>query len=138
MAIADNYEIDRKYVNKILKKHKFRIKTSLKMCSHCSLCSDSCFLYMTNNREYNYVPSYKFINSLGLIYKKRRKLTKKVFEEASEHIWKDCVQCRRCYCPLGVDIPWLISLARQICRSQGVFPDHQNIVREESSRTVHI
>ena len=138
MAVENIYYIDRKYVNRILKKHEFRIKTSLKMCSHCSLCSESCFLYVTNNRNYKYVPSYKFINSLGLIYKKRKKLTREILEKASEHVWGNCVQCRRCYCPLGVDIPWLISLTRQICRSQGVFPDFGKSYKKENRAVVHI
>ena len=44
-----------------------------------------------------------------------------LLEEIKELIWKNCVLCGRCYCPLGIDIPGMIALARSICRSYGVY-----------------
>ena len=47
-------------------------------------------------------------------------------EEIKINVWERCVLCTRCYCPFGIDIPAMISLARSICRSQGVYPAHDN------------
>ena len=30
---------------------KTRTRTWLEICAHCSLCADSCFLYLANNRD---------------------------------------------------------------------------------------
>jgi L-lactate utilization protein LutB len=37
-------------------------------------------------------------------------------------VWKNCVLCGRCYCPIGIPVPSMITFARSICRSQGVYP----------------
>jgi heterodisulfide reductase subunit C len=39
-------------------------------------------------------------------------------------IWERCVLCTRCYCPVGIDIPDMLALARRVCRSQGVYPQY--------------
>ena len=43
------------------------------------------------------------------------------FEEIEEIVWRRCVLCTRCYCPLGIDIPEMIAITRDICRSQDVY-----------------
>ena len=55
------------------------------------------------------------------IYKKKGKVDRAGFEEIKEIVWRRCVLCTRCYCPLGIDIPEMIALARDICRSQEVY-----------------
>ncbi|MBW1748969.1 MAG: 4Fe-4S dicluster domain-containing protein [Deltaproteobacteria bacterium] len=92
------------------------------VCAHCSLCAESCFLFNAFNKDPKYMPSYKFIHSIGILYKKKGKVDRSMLEEISINIWKRCVLCTRCYCPFGIDIPSMIALARSICRSQGVFP----------------
>jgi hypothetical protein len=66
------------------------------------------------------MPSYKVVNSLGKLYKKRGKVDMTSLEEMRDLIWKNCVLCKRCYCPFGIDLPAMIAFTRSICRSQGV------------------
>jgi Fe-S oxidoreductase len=113
--------IDTKKITVVLNQHKGKIKLSLAACARCSLCAESCFLYMGNNRDPHYMPSYKWINSLGTLYKKRGNVDSTFLEKTQEYIWKNCVLCMRCYCPFGIDIPGLIALARSIYRSQGFY-----------------
>ncbi len=96
---------------------------ALRVCAHCSLCAQSCFLFNTREQDPIYMPSHKFINSIGRLYKKKGNVDRQALEEISEIAWKRCVLCTRCYCPLGIDIPEMITLARTICRSQNVVND---------------
>ena len=105
----------------ILERRKAKMKTALKVCAHCSLCADSCFLYHVNGRDPRYMPSHKFINSVGRLYKKKGRVSPAEMETIRDIVWKRCVLCTRCYCPLGIDIPEMISLGRDICRSQDVY-----------------
>lgn len=114
---------DRKKIQAFLSAHKTKMKLSLRICVHCGLCAESCFIYMTRGKKPEYMPSHKMIHSIGKLYKKKGKATRQDFEEIKEIAWKRCVLCTRCYCPLGIDIPEMIALARSICRSQNVLPD---------------
>lgn len=111
--------VDPSPIQQILKKNKRQIKMGLKVCAHCSLCAESCFLYAAS-QEPKYMPSYKFINSIGRLYRKKGRVSREELLKIRDIVWHDCVLCTRCYCPFGIDIPSLISLARQACRSQGI------------------
>ena len=102
-----------------------RMKRYLSHCMHCSLCAESCFLYMKNDKDPRYMPSYKVLNSLGKLYEKNGRVDRAFLEEIKPIVWKNCALCTRCYCPVGVDVPAMIAFARSICRSQGVYPDDE-------------
>ena len=118
-------DTDVKKINEILEINYDKISISLKVCSHCTLCAESCFLYKKNGDDPTYTPSYKFINTIGLIFKKKGKIKRKLLYEMKEILWEKCVLCTRCYCPLGIDIPDLLSSARNICRAQNIYPDYE-------------
>jgi len=122
-ACGKTTAVDPAEIKHMLNRHKAKIKISLRACVHCSLCAESCFLYTSHHRDPRYMPAYKFIHSTGLLYKKKGKVDRASLEKIRDIVWQDCVLCTRCYCICGIDIPGLISLARSICRSQGVYPD---------------
>ena len=123
MILQNNKLPDIEKILFILNQNKKRMKMYLRICAHCSLCAESCFLYNTRSKDPVYMPSHKVINSIGMLYKKKKKVDRKLLEGIKEIAWKRCVLCTRCYCPLGVDIPAMISLARKICRSQNILPE---------------
>ncbi len=123
MSEAIQKPVDAQKIKEMLKQKKGRMKICLSACASCTLCAESCFLFMSNDKDPRYMPSYKVVNSLGKLYKKGGKVNRAQLEEMKELIWKNCVLCRRCYCPVGVDVPAMIAFARSICRSQGVHPD---------------
>ncbi len=125
MTTQNQPQVDNRKIRKILHERKKEVAVSLKSCAHCALCADSCFLYRCRDNDPKYMPSHKVINSIGTIYRKKGKVTRAELEEIREIVWKRCVLCTRCYCPLGIDIPSLIALARRICRSQGVVHDFE-------------
>jgi Fe-S oxidoreductase len=111
-------------IRAILDEKKAKMTLSLKACAHCSFCAESCFLFMGHNKDPKYMPSYKFLNSVGVLYKKKGNVDKQDLGEMRDLVWERCVLCTRCYCPIGIDIPDMLALARRICRSQGVYPQY--------------
>lgn len=122
MSKEKTLEIDTDKIRETIDRNKTHISLSLKLCVHCTLCAESCFLYMNRGKNPIYMPSHKFINSLGRLYKQKGKIDRKGLEEIKEIAWERCVLCTRCYCPMGIDIPGMIALTRSICREQGVLP----------------
>jgi Fe-S oxidoreductase len=132
MVNQETRSVETAKIRAILDRKKGKMKRFLSHCAHCSLCAESCFLYMAHDKDPQYMPSYKAINSLGKLYKKKGRVDRSFLEAMKEIVWRNCVLCRRCYCPIGIDIPSMISLARTICRSQGVYPDLDEAVQKES------
>ena len=132
MGAQQNQPVKRDQINQLLKRQKGKMKFQLSHCVHCTLCAESCFLFMANDKEPEYMPSYKVINSLGVLYRRRGKVDRAFLEKIKKIVWKNCVLCLRCYCPIGVDIPGMIALARSVCRSQGVHPDFDESKNPES------
>ena len=116
--------VDVKKIQSILREHRMEIAMALKVCAHCSLCADSCFLYRCRQRKPEYMPSHKFLNSLGVIHRRKGRVSRRELESMAGIVWERCALCTRCYCPLGIKIPHLIALARRICRSQGIFHEY--------------
>jgi len=111
-------------IRAILDTKKKKMTLALKACAHCSLCAESCFLFMGRDKDPKYMPSYKFLNSIGVLYKKKGHVDKLDLGEIRDLVWERCVLCTRCYCPLGIDIPDMMAMARRVCRSQGVYPQY--------------
>ena len=112
--------IDFDQVREMLNQKKGRMKLSLSACAGCTLCAESCFLFMKNDQDPQYMPSYKVLNTLGVLYKKKGKLSREEMEKIGEIAFKNCMLCKRCYCPLGIDSYNMIAFVRSILRSQGI------------------
>jgi Fe-S oxidoreductase len=122
--------VDTKQIKEMLNRKKAKMKRYLSHCAHCSLCAESCFLYMEHHKDPQYMPSYKAINSLGKLYRKRGKVDRKLLTEMKGIVWRNCVLCGRCYCPIGIHIPSMIAFARSILRSQDVYPQLDEVFAE--------
>jgi Fe-S oxidoreductase len=122
--------VDTKQIKEMLNRKKGKMKRYLSHCAHCSLCAESCFLYMEHHKDPQYMPSYKAINSLGKLYRKRGKVDRKLLTEMKGVVWRNCVLCGRCYCPIGIHIPSMIAFARSILRSQDVYPQLDEVFAE--------
>lgn len=108
-----------------LDQRKGRMKACLDACAGCTLCAESCFLFMKKNQDPRYMPSYKVLKTLGRLYSKQGRVKVEELETMQQLLWRNCVLCSRCYCPFGIDIPNMLAFARGILRSQGyygVFP----------------
>lgn len=112
-------------IRDMLHRNKKRMKLNLTACAGCSLCAESCFLFELNSHDPRYMPSYKVLHSLGMLYRKRGRVQAEQLQEMARLVWRNCVLCGRCYCPFGIDIPSMIALTRDILRTQdlaGIYP----------------
>ena len=112
-------------MQEMLQQRKKRMSLNLTACAGCSLCAESCFLFELNDHDPRYMPSYKVLNSLGRLYRKRGRVSRTQLNDMADLVWRNCVLCGRCYCPFGIDIPAMIAFARSILREQdipGVYP----------------
>ena len=123
-------KVDTKKIKALLDRRKGKMKRFLSYCAHCSLCAESCFLYMKYKKDPRYMPSYKVINSLGKLYRKRGKVDRKSLDEMRGILWRNCVLCGRCYCPIGIHVPSMIAFARTVLRSQEVYPQRNEASSE--------
>jgi len=103
-------------------KSKEGMKKLLKLCAACGACSDTCFYYM-KTKDPRSTPAYKMLNTLGVIFKKKNRITETDLKKMPDLLWGKCVMCRRCTCPFGIDISAMISFGRFICRNQGISED---------------
>lgn len=101
-----------------------RIRTWLEICAHCGMCAESCFLYLSNNRDPKQVPAYKIQSTLGQIVKRKGKVDTKFMLHAMEVAWSQCTCCNRCgtYCPHGIDTGVMFSYLRGLLYAQGFTP----------------
>ncbi len=118
--MSEQQPVNVEEIQTLLKANQQKMKMALRVCAHCSLCAESCFLFQVHDGDPRYMPSHKVINSVGRLYKKKGRVSQEELDVIKEIVWRRCVLCTRCYCPLGIDIPEMISLARTICRSQDV------------------
>ena len=110
----------RERIARIVAKKEGLIRLSLQACAHCALCAESCFMFRQSGGDPTFTPSFKAINSIGKIWRKKGKLADAEYARIGELAWDKCVLCMRCYCPVGISIPSLIAAARAACRERGV------------------
>jgi Fe-S oxidoreductase len=125
MTDPQDKQVNTNQIRSMLNHRKGKMKRLLSHCVHCSICAESCFLYMAHGKDPQYMPSYKMLNSLGKLYSKRGRVTRETLDQMKGIVWRNCVLCGRCYCPIGINIPSLITMARSIIRSQGVYPQKE-------------
>ncbi|MEJ2040615.1 MAG: (Fe-S)-binding protein [Desulfosarcinaceae bacterium] len=103
---------------------KSRLRTWLEICAHCGMCADSCFLYLTNNRDPKQVPSFKIQSTLGELVRRKGKVDNDFMHYCMDTAWSKCTCCNRCamYCPFGIDMGVMFSYLRGLCFSQGFVP----------------
>lgn len=101
-----------------------RFKSWLSICSRCGLCAESCFVYLANDKNPRLSPAYKIKKTLGEFYRRKGRLDRAYLETCYPVLWLQCTMCKRCsmYCPFGIDIAAMISVARSVCHSQGITP----------------
>jgi Fe-S oxidoreductase len=121
--MTDNTDksVDTAKIAEILADKKDRMRTCLEACAGCAICAESCFLFNEKDGDPQYMPSYKVIKTLGILYSRKGKVARDELERMQQVLWRNCVLCGRCYCPFGIDIPNMIAFARSILRSQGIY-----------------
>ncbi len=114
--------------------HKYA--AHLNSCVHCGLCADSCHYYLTHE-DTESIPAHKLNLVTGVFKKyfsftgktipgwvKAKKLDKEMVKEWVDSLFGRCSLCGRCSinCSIGLNIPYLIRVARSAMASIGIVP----------------
>lgn len=102
-----------------------RLKSYVQTCVHCGLCSDACHYYQSH-QDPIYSPVGKVKQTLWEMVKKKGRVSAEFMIEASKIASTECNLCRRCvhYCPMGIDIAYLMIQVRRICSKLGITPQY--------------
>lgn len=101
-----------------------RLKAYLSACTHCGLCAEACHFYLSHNNDPAYSPFGKVKQTLLEMIKKKGRVSPEFLRRANAIAYTECNLCRRCaiYCPMGIDIAYMIGVVRRICHSLGIIP----------------
>ena len=116
-----------------------RLKTYVETCVHCGLCSEACHFYLSNDKNPIYSPAGKVKQTLGELIKKRGRVSVDFIKTACEIAFTECNLCRRCvmYCPLGIDVAYMMMFMRRICHKLGVVPQYIQDTAHSHSATLN-
>jgi len=116
-----------------------KIRTYVDTCVHCGLCSDACHVYLSNDNDPKYSPAGKVKRSLGEFIKRKGNVSPAFIKEMSEIASTECNLCKRCamYCPFGIDVAYLLLVARRICHLCGVTPLYIQATAHSHSATMN-
>lgn len=103
-----------------------RLKVYTDTCVHCGLCSEACHFYLSNDKDPIWSPVGKVKQTMWELLDKKGKVSPEFIRRASEIASTECNLCRRCvhYCPMGVDIAYIMVTMRRICQRLGVTPQY--------------
>ena len=112
-------------INNVLKQEAgARLKTYVKTCIHCGLCSEACHYYLSHDKDPQYSPVGKVKQTMWEILKNKGRISPEAIKKISIIASTQCNLCKRCvhYCPFGIDIAVIILMVRRICYKLGVTP----------------
>jgi Fe-S oxidoreductase len=109
----------------------------LDICSGCGLCAESCFYYLSGDRDPKLSPAYKARSTFGEMVKKKGNVTRAFLDECYETAWFKCTGCKRCsqFCPFGIDIASMMFFVRSLCHSQGIPESGLTVLAENHRET---
>ncbi len=101
-----------------------RLRAYVNTCVHCGLCGEACHTFLSHDNDPHYSPAGKVKRTLTKLLNRRHRVKPDEMIEVARIAYTECNLCRRCamYCPVGIDIAYLISVVRRICHRLGVTP----------------
>lgn len=114
-------------INKLLKNEAgARLKVYAETCVHCGLCSEGCHYFLSHDRDPTFSPAGKVKQTIWEILKHKGKVSPEFIRKGCEIAFTECNLCKRCamYCPLGIDVAYLMLTMRRICHMLGVVPQY--------------
>jgi Fe-S oxidoreductase len=101
-----------------------RFHTYMASCVHCGLCSEACHYYLSHDNDPRYSPVGKIKQTLWPMIRRKGRVDQAFLRRAAIIAHSECNLCKRCvlYCPLGIDIAYLISVVRRIVHKLGITP----------------
>ena len=103
-----------------------RLKTYVDTCVHCGLCSEACHYYLSHDNDPVFSPAGKVKQTIWELLRRKGDVGPEFIERMARIAYTECNLCRRCamYCPFGIDVAYLVTVARRICHKLGVTPKY--------------
>ena len=101
-----------------------RVKVYEQTCMRCGACAKACHFSLSHPDDASYTPVAKLDKTIFKMVRESGKLNAEQMRGIAQIAFTECNMCRRCihYCPVGVDIAYLMSLVRRICNKLGITP----------------
>ena len=101
-----------------------RVKVYEQTCMRCGACAKACHFSLSHPDDASYTPVAKLDKAIFKMVRESGKLNAEQMRGIAQIAHTECNMCRRCihYCPVGVDIAYLMSLVRRICNKLGITP----------------
>lgn len=101
-----------------------RVKVYEQTCMRCGACAKACHFSLSHPDDASYTPVAKLDKTIFKMVRESGKLNAEQMRGIAQIAHTECNMCRRCihYCPVGVDIAYLMSLVRRICNKLGITP----------------
>ena len=117
-------KIERTVSEVLTKETSARFKAYVETCVHCGLCSEACHFYLSHDNDPHYSPVGKVKQALWPMIRKKGRVDANFIRQAAIIAHTQCNLCKRCvqYCPLGIDIAYLLSIVRRIAHKLGITP----------------
>jgi Fe-S oxidoreductase len=116
-----------------------RFQVYVDTCAHCGMCAEACHFYLSHDGEPRFSPAAKVKQTLGEIIKRRGEVDVDLIRRATEVAYTECNLCRRCamYCPLGIDVAYLMLFVRRIGHFLGTTPQYIQDTAHSHSATMN-
>jgi Fe-S oxidoreductase len=129
-----------KAINSVLKGETgARFKAYVETCIHCGLCADACHYYLSKDKDPRLSPAGKVKQTVWAMIKAKGKVDAEFIRQVARIAHTECNLCKRCamYCPFGIDIAYLMSIARRIVHKLGVTPLYLQDTAHSHSATMN-
>ncbi|NCC23827.1 MAG: (Fe-S)-binding protein [Deltaproteobacteria bacterium] len=115
-----------------------KMKVYHETCMRCGMCAPACHFYVSNDNDPSYAPVAKVHQTMTRILNGEDIGPQDVYDFA-QIAYTECNLCRRCafYCPVGIDIGYIMSTVRRFCYKLGMVPQYLNDTGNSHASTMN-
>lgn len=116
-----------------------KIQTYYKTCVHCGMCAPGCHFFLSHDGDPSYAPVAKMEETIWKMIRTNGNLTPDDIYLMAQIAYTECNMCKRCahYCPVGIDVGYVMSVVRRICHKLGVTPMYIQDTAHSHSATMN-
>lgn len=103
-----------------------KLRVYRETCTRCGLCAEACHYYKSHDNDPSYSPVNKATETMYELMDKKGRVEPQRIYEMAQIAFTECNLCRRCahYCPVGIDIGYIMSTMRRVCYLLDVVPQY--------------
>ena len=116
-----------------------KLKVYRETCMRCGLCAQGCHFYMSHDQDPSYAPVSKATETMYELIDKKGKVSPERIYQMAQIAFTECNLCKRCahYCPVGIDIAYVMLTVRRICYLLDVVPQYIRDTSHSHSSTMN-